>query len=766
MKKSKAILSAYQNHPFYRNRTESDSFFALTPGSISLKGNLDYAVRFIEDYQLMNPSLWAEFVQQFRNTPVKADDADDGWRGEYWGKMMRGACFTYQYTRNQKLYEILCETVRDMMSTADENGRISSYSVTHQYRGWDIWSRKYVLLGMQYFIEICRDKDFIKQITDCMCAQVDYLISTIGLESEGKILITKASSHWHGMNSSSLLEPIVRLYNLTGEIKYLHFATYIVDCGVIYDEGVSIFELAYENKIDPYQYPVVKAYEMMSCFEGLLEYYRVTNIEKWKQAVINFANRVRLSDISIIGSAGCTHELFDHTLVRQTNTLYNGVLQETCVTVTWIKFCYQLLCLTGNSVYADEIEKSVYNALLGAVNFNKNEKNGGLPFDSYSPLLFNTRMRGIGGQKYMASGAFYGCCACIGSAGTGMIPMQSVMLSEDGVVFNTFAPGSVKTVAPDGTPLTFETETAYPVDGTVDITVKCPDKTRFSVFVRIPEWSKNTLMSVNGIQKEVTPGSYAVIDRVWQNDDYITVKFDMRCRLISAVPDPKDPCSGYHVALKKGPLVLARDRRLGEDIEHIVNFTPDADGCVACTKTEAKYVKSLCAFLMTDSTGYEFTVIDYASAGSTWEEDSMTTAWLPTKNYWKTDFDRPVYIISPNSWDSSDSKFSLYIDKEGILSVTKEKGDEFMLESQPDGNYKIKVVSSGLYLDLTDDENFIVSSEEGKTWKIAKYAQNRYRIYDKNGRSLVGSNDTLKSPHIKFEKPSFKTLQIFRIEQA
>ena len=59
--------------------------------------------------------------------------------------------------------------------------------------------------------------------------KVNTLISTIGLESEGKILITKTSSHWHGMNSSSLLEPIVRLYNLTGEIKYLHFATYIVD---------------------------------------------------------------------------------------------------------------------------------------------------------------------------------------------------------------------------------------------------------------------------------------------------------------------------------------------------------------------------------------------------------------------------------------------------------------------------------------------------------------------------------------------------------
>ena len=114
----------------------------------------------------------------------------------------------------------------------------------------------------------------------------------------------------------------------------------------------------------------------------------------------------------------------------------------------------------------------------------------------------------------------------------------------------------------------------------------------------------------------------------------------------------------------------------------------------------------------------------------------------------------------------SSATVSRVLNQDPTLSVTKEKGDEFMLESQPDGNYKIKVVSSGLYLDLTDDENFIVSSEEGKTWKIAKYAQNRYRIYDKNGRSLVGSNDTLKSPHIKFEKPSFKTLQIFRIEQA
>ena len=63
-----------------------------------------------------------------------------------------------------------------------------------------------------------------------------------------------------------------------------------------------------QKQLYPYQYPVTKAYEMMSCFEGLLEYYRETGIEKYKQAVINFADMVLESDFTIIGSCGCTHE--------------------------------------------------------------------------------------------------------------------------------------------------------------------------------------------------------------------------------------------------------------------------------------------------------------------------------------------------------------------------------------------------------------------------------------------------------------------------
>ena len=81
-------------------RLETDTFFADYENTYKYIGFVDDAFKYIEDFQLLDPALWERFVNQF-----KADsDFDAGWRGEYWGKMMRGASFVYSYTKNQKLY--------------------------------------------------------------------------------------------------------------------------------------------------------------------------------------------------------------------------------------------------------------------------------------------------------------------------------------------------------------------------------------------------------------------------------------------------------------------------------------------------------------------------------------------------------------------------------------------------------------------------------------------------------------------------------------
>ena len=110
-----------------KNRRNTDIFFFPELVSQSYSGKAADAARLIEADQLMDPALWALFVAQFRIGNV--DDHDLGWRIEYWGKMMRGACFTYSYTQNEALYGILETSVRDIMTARDSFGRITTYSI-------------------------------------------------------------------------------------------------------------------------------------------------------------------------------------------------------------------------------------------------------------------------------------------------------------------------------------------------------------------------------------------------------------------------------------------------------------------------------------------------------------------------------------------------------------------------------------------------------------------------------------------------------------
>lgn len=101
-------------------------------------------------------------------------------------------------------------------------------------------------------------------------------------------------------------------------------------------------------------------------------------------------------------------------------------MQETCVTVTWMKLCYLLLQITGNVKYAEAIERSAYNALIGAVNTESQQWEGMTPvFDSYSPLRKSRRGIQMGGFQRLNDTFAYGCCLAIGAAGTALTTLAS-----------------------------------------------------------------------------------------------------------------------------------------------------------------------------------------------------------------------------------------------------------------------------------------------------------------------------------------------------
>ena len=610
---------------------------------IKFQGLAHEAALFFQNEQLTDPLMWKRFAEVFR---VQQDGNNQGWRGEYWGKTMRGGAMIYAYTQDPALYDALTAAVRDMMTVAEEDGRVSSYTRETEFDSWDLWSRKYVILACEYYLEICKDEELKREILRFICRCADYILAHIG---PGKKSITAASRSWFGINSSSILEPMVKLYKWTDNPKYLDFATYIVEHGGA--ENVNIFEAAYQNKLLPYQYGVSKADELTSCFEGLLEYYKVTGIEKYKTAVVHYAEAVMDSEVSIIGSCGITHELFDHTRTRQT-VRYDGVMQETCVTVTWMKFCARLLELTGDSRYADEMERSFYNAYLGALNtehkecpyaYEKFVKKEGypryeptfLPTDSYSPLTPGKRGQKIGGSQILHDLSYYGCCACISAAGVGAFLEKAITAEGDTVTLNFFERGTAA-LQVCGTEVTLRIETDYPTDGRVRIAIKTAAPVSFTLKVRNPGWQDG-------------PKGYSLYTKEW-TEDVVELNFAMPLKLHYpeyweedvVVTDTSKNSAGFHaaypqkvthkeeeehyVAVTRGPLTLAADSRTGKDADSVFDVKPAA---VRKGNTFANGIPCLINLEFTDREGKPFTLIDYASAGRDWE--TAIAAWLPTK---------------------------------------------------------------------------------------------------------------------------------------
>ena len=72
-----------------------------------------------------------------------------------------------------------------------------------------------------------------------------------------------------------------------------------------------------------------------------------------------------------MGGLGCKNELLNHGSLMQSGTKYDGIMLETCVSVTWMRLLRRMYYFTGDIKYIDEIERTAFNVLYGSVNFEK-----------------------------------------------------------------------------------------------------------------------------------------------------------------------------------------------------------------------------------------------------------------------------------------------------------------------------------------------------------------------------------------------------------
>jgi DUF1680 family protein len=591
-----------------------DEFTFLSPGSIRFDAFFENDIQNSIVHWNKGVVPYTDFVQMFRAGRFQFAT------GEMWGKAVRSGCLFYRYTQDPELKAILHATIVDLLSTQRSNGSISCSDIPHQPDGpgGDLWERKYVLLGLgAYFENVDHDPAVLKAMID----EADATVAQIG--PPPKVSIVDQGWSLNHIESSSILEPIMRLYQWTGYSRYLDFARYIVEI-----EGgaknFNVIQEAYEGK-DPVHIggPYPKAYEMMSVFEGLIEYYRTTGNERWKTAALNLFHKIRAKEITLIGNGGGDQpyhptvmgEAWDNTALEQTNPDIQRMM-ETCTGVTWLKLCSQIVRLTGDPAAVDEIEKYAYNGLLGAM---KPEGDG----FSYVNLLNGVKTNPTGwGWKF--NHLHVSCCNLNGPMGLAYLPLVAVMNSVGGPVINLYNAGTATVPTPSGGKVDLEIVTDYPKSGVVRIAVKPQASEKFKLRMRIPAWSKLTVLEVNGHPIDALPGEYTAIDRVWCLGDKIELNFDMRCRVIDA-PHGSNRLGDHFQALIRGPVVLARDENIDVHYEEPVEIISN-DG----------YVEISPALPTLSSTRLQFSVptmeggiqmVDYASVDN-WSGKRICT-WLP-----------------------------------------------------------------------------------------------------------------------------------------
>ena len=594
-----------------------DAIRPLPARAVRLDGFFENDIRNSIDHWNKGVVPYAAMVDFFRNGRSQFA------LGEMWGKAVRSGCMFYRYTADPELKEILSQTVKDLLSTVRPNGSISCVPPEKQPDGpgGDLWERKYVLLGLDRYYDLVEaDPAVLRAMTD----QADCIIEQVG--EPPKVPITSLGWSPNHIESSTLLEPFMRLYNRTGEKRYLDFARYIVSTGG--SEGYDIFRQAYDN-VPPHEMggPYPKAYEMMSMFEGAVEYYRVTGDEYVRRSFMNLYDNIRRNEITIVGNGGGDQpyhpavmgEGWDHTAVEQTNPDITRMM-ETCVGVTWMKFCSQILRLTGDPSAVDEIEKYIYNGLLGAM------KPSGDGF-SYVNLFNGEKVTNYGWGTTFGSLPVT-CCNLNGPMGLAYIPFVAVMESDRGPVVNLYNAARAELSTPQGDSLSLRIETDFPLSDRVLVRVDPHAASLFTLSLRIPSWSERTVVKVNGKKvRSVEPGAYLSLERIWKPGDRVELAFDMRCRLLDA-PRGSNRAGDSFQALVWGPIVLARDENIDPDYDEPVRVVAGKDRVVRVKRVAPTLASTRLEFEVPTDDG-PIRMTDYASVNG-WEGAHICT-WLPVK---------------------------------------------------------------------------------------------------------------------------------------
>ncbi|MBC7915345.1 MAG: glycoside hydrolase family 127 protein [Pyrinomonadaceae bacterium] len=535
-----------------------------------------------------------EMLAGFINKP-----GSHAWIGEHIGKFLEAASNSYKNTNDAAIKIQLDRSAHQLIAAQLEDGYLGTYTPKNHWTSWDVWSHKYNLIGLLSYYSISGYKpalDASKKVGDLLC-------TTFGTKP-GQKDIVKAGEHV-GMAATSVLEPMVDLYRYTGDKKYLDFCFYIIES---FDQkhGPKILTTLTTTGGQVNKTANSKAYEMLTNLVGVVKLYKVTGDENYLKPILLAWKDIVTNRRYITGTASSWEHFKDE------QNLPGGVddhMGEGCVTTTWIQLNFQLLSLTGDMKYLNELERSVYNHLTGA----ENPQTGGVSY--YTPLV------GIKPYRTVIT-----CCMSSIPRGIAMIPLFANGKIDSKPAFLFYQPGVYTTTA-NNAKVSFTTVTNFPADGNLSINVNTASSTPFAVQFRKPYWAEGFSLQINGQKQLIDSEETVIINRIWKGGDKIDISFKMPLIVIEGGKSYPG-----QVAFQRGPQILAFDKDVnGFDVDMVSINVKAAEVLPSSSILPNKWIGAQAFNLkaILSNTNKDIILVPYADASQT---GGVISTWIKKAN--------------------------------------------------------------------------------------------------------------------------------------